>query len=503
MREFFKLKIWKASLVAIAAIILIGSAVVFYELKKETKISQAGAGHNVLGFAWSENIGWISFNSSNCDTDSNSFIDTDAMVQGCGGDNSTDAVFDYGVNVDLAGNGSFSGYAWSSNIDWITFDKAIAGNPPGAPYNAGETFMAKLDTGTGELSGWARALSACQDDLWDGTKCTGTAAGDKSGGWDGWIKLRKDPADIPLSPNYGVSLNTSDFEGWAWGDSVVGWIGFNSANCDADDDGFSDGVGNCPVAGTLMASYKVFLSNFAPTVATVAVLPINYCASNLPMGIDLMWNFNDAEDGFLQTGYEISLLRSDLATCNIVKNPDGSNSITGSAINALCSDFINYGGHTYTWGVKVYDSAGADSGFVWEPSPFPINMDSGVLEPTPAHQYPIANFSYFPVPPPNILQFQPITFDPLTPPDDSRAYGLGIPIVSFEWDFDDDGVVDETTFPADPNVTHSYSETGMFTIDLRVTDSDGYACWASQSTPTNIEVVDIGANIPMWNEINP
>ena len=401
MREFFKLKIWKASLVAIAAIILIGSAVVFYELKKETKISQAGAGHNVLGFAWSENIGWISFNSSNCDTDSNSFIDTDAIGQGCGGDNSTDAVFDYGVNVDLAGNGSFSGYAWSSNIGWISFDKTIAGNPPGAPYNAGETFMAKLNTGTGELSGWARALSACQDDLWDGTKCTGVGAGDKSGGWDGWIKLRRDPADA--LPDYGTSLNVSDFEGWAWGDSVVGWVSFNSKNCDVDVNTFTDVVCGGDNATTTIINYKVYLFDSFPTATTVAVQPIDYCSTNLLSGVELMWNFIDTEDNLAiipQTGYKINLERSDLNSCSIVKNPDASASITGTEINAVCGGFIAYGGYTYTWKVEVYDSAGNSSPLA-AGDPFPDDANvGGAPNPTPDHQYPIAKFEFTPAQPP-------------------------------------------------------------------------------------------------------
>ena len=58
----------------------------------------AGSEHNLSGWAWSENIGWISFNSTT----------------GGGGVN-------YGVTV--ASNGRLSGYAWSENIGWITFNQ--------------------------------------------------------------------------------------------------------------------------------------------------------------------------------------------------------------------------------------------------------------------------------------------------------------------------------------------------------------------------------------------
>ncbi|MBI2625192.1 MAG: PKD domain-containing protein [Candidatus Nealsonbacteria bacterium] len=136
-------------------------------------VVQAG---NVSGWAWSENIGWISFNCLN---------------QGvCASSN-------YGV--DIAPNGDFSGYAWSENIGWITFNKSeLQGCPSGA-------CEAKVDKKTAVVSGWARAL----------------ANGD---GWDGWIHLK--------GSNYGLSIDktTAQFQGWAWGDMNAGWISFNCLN---------------------------------------------------------------------------------------------------------------------------------------------------------------------------------------------------------------------------------------------------------------------------------
>ena len=94
---------------------------------------------NVFGWAWSSNIGWISFNS-----------ETDGSI------------VDYGVHIN--DEGIFSGYAWSENIGWIHF--APTSGYPGAPQNG-----VKVDLESGEVSGWARALSF-------------------GGGWDGCIKLR-------------------------------------------------------------------------------------------------------------------------------------------------------------------------------------------------------------------------------------------------------------------------------------------------------------------------
>jgi len=71
------------------------------------KKAQAGTGDNVSGWAWSENIGWISFNNTT----------------GGGGVN-------YGVNI--GSDGIFSGYAWSENIGWISFNQSeLSGCPSG------------------------------------------------------------------------------------------------------------------------------------------------------------------------------------------------------------------------------------------------------------------------------------------------------------------------------------------------------------------------------------
>jgi hypothetical protein len=131
---------------------------------------------NVSGWAWSSNIGWISFNCTDRDV--------------CGSS-------DYGV--DIGSDGTFSGYAWSENIGWISFNESELSGCPASPCKTQVSF------GNGEVSGWARALSY----------------GD---GWDGWIKMR--------DGSYGVSINfsTGDFSGFAWGSDVVGWISFSGSN---------------------------------------------------------------------------------------------------------------------------------------------------------------------------------------------------------------------------------------------------------------------------------
>ncbi len=200
MCDFFKLKTWIIGLACFLLAILISSGIVFYKFQNDYEIAEASANDNISGFAWSENYGWISFNSTDCDTDDNGFVDTDAMVNGCGGDNSTIRAFDYGVSIDPV-TGNFSGYAWSSNVGWIDFS-------PDAPYPGFPPNSTNYDRVTEVVIGWAKILSL---------------------GDDGWIKMSGSWSDGTIIDNV-----SGEFSGWAWNrndnDTGVGWISFNCLN---------------------------------------------------------------------------------------------------------------------------------------------------------------------------------------------------------------------------------------------------------------------------------
>jgi PKD repeat protein len=61
-------------------------------------------------------------------------------------------------------------------------------------------------------------------------------------------------------------------------------------------------------------------------------------------------------------------------------------------------------------------------------------------------------------------------------------------IVEYRWDFDNDGVVDETT--PTPTVTHTYTTPGSYTAALRVEDNDGLV-----SSPETRQIT-VSANTP-------
>ncbi len=133
---------------------------------------------NVFGWAYANPIGPISLNCMNCSGGS----------YDCG--NVGTDIAHYGVNIN--DDRTLSGYAWSPAIGPISFneDEIRVTNFPA--NNTGANHGARIEyhkeSGKAKITGWARALSACDYDESTG-KCTTDGAGDNAGGWDGWIKF--------------------------------------------------------------------------------------------------------------------------------------------------------------------------------------------------------------------------------------------------------------------------------------------------------------------------
>lgn len=142
----------------------------------------ADAEKRLIGYAWSSNIGWVSFNDGT-------------------------------VSMDEAGN--LSGFAWSSNVGWIKFG-GLSGFPDSS---LGQN--AKMEGN--DLIGWARVVSVINP--------LTIKSIDNRGGWDGWISLNS----RGKSPNYGVTLNGSNYTGFAWGSDVFGWMDWKQVKVSATD----------------------------------------------------------------------------------------------------------------------------------------------------------------------------------------------------------------------------------------------------------------------------
>ncbi len=134
------------------------------------------------GWAWSSNIGWISFNCENT---------------------SSCATVSYSVQMNST-TGIMSGYAWAPNIGWLDFNVGWLGCPSG-------TCEARITNGlTGTypttMTGWAKILSTASWMHLAGTTTQDTSA-------------------------YGVSLATNGvLSGWAWDSTTLGWVSFNCSN---------------------------------------------------------------------------------------------------------------------------------------------------------------------------------------------------------------------------------------------------------------------------------
>ena len=121
---------------------------------------------SLAGYAWSSNIGWISFDN------------------GTNGNNQ--------VVIDSS-TGSMIGYAWSSNIGWIKFG-GLSNFPTGSGTTASNAIY---NSSTGKMSGWVRACSATVDG-----KCGGTTIN----------KIVTIPSHTSATTTYITSTSTNVFK---------------------------------------------------------------------------------------------------------------------------------------------------------------------------------------------------------------------------------------------------------------------------------------------------
>ncbi len=262
---------------------------------------EAGVSDNLSNYAWSDNIGWISFNSTNL-----------------GGS------FNYGVNVDPACAGSVCnmlGYAWSEHIGWISFNSSDVGGCPG-----GGNCTPRLDRSDGKVAGWARAYRPINP------------LGQTLGGWDGWIRLRDD------SKNYGVTVTGCQWDGYAWGSDIIGWIHFrNNAK--------NYGVQGAPGSN---ACAIVVTTPTPPTTGggVVGAIPGDYGQFCPSSKLRLSWNYFDL-NGDPQAEFRIQIdTNAGFTSPYIDKSVLSLDHYYDTELDAL-----EYG-KTYHWRVMARDTTG-------------------------------------------------------------------------------------------------------------------------------------------------
>lgn len=121
-------------------------------------------------YAWGENVGWLSAQSSNHDVT---------------------------VHYYEGSNGWLSGYIWGENIGWI-----VMGSAGGGPYaNTGSNNWGVNVAASGQLSGYAWGENV------------------------GWIKFDEVLCDAAINTTNG------EFSGHAWGENI-GWVKFKGTSPD-------------------------------------------------------------------------------------------------------------------------------------------------------------------------------------------------------------------------------------------------------------------------------
>ncbi|MDD5050297.1 MAG: PKD domain-containing protein [Candidatus Pacebacteria bacterium] len=172
-----------------------------------------GDGPNAADYTTAGGAGRISMNCRTGGTDG-STNPVDNIV------NSVCGAHDYGVNVAPSGKAGqyvFSGYAWSDNFGWLSFNAAdVAGCPvplasPLPPCQGNLDNLQSSPT-RNKVTGWARFLS-------------------RDNGWDGWVELSgTNHASPDTTGNNGVTYTLTKFVGYGWGGDPtgggIGWIQF-------------------------------------------------------------------------------------------------------------------------------------------------------------------------------------------------------------------------------------------------------------------------------------
>jgi hypothetical protein len=354
----------------------------------------------------------------------------------------------YGVSVDPS-TGDFSGYAWSSNAGWIDF-------APTSGYPESPAHSAKYDRTDNSVTGWAKALSL---------------------GDDGWIKMSG-------SWTNGVSINpaTGDFSGYAWNASTdstgMGWISFNCAN-----------TGTCATS-----NYKVNAEiNRPPIISSFSAPNWNYdqaCSLQAKRAI-LRWVFDDPDLGSSQSAYQIILNDTNSMSSPIVD----SGKLTGPATQYIITQAdLDYNKAYYFW-VKVWDEYDVDSGFVQYDVASDTHNDDGnnLTFTTYKHEFPDVDYSWSPSEP---SKDEEVLFTDL-----SKIYSSASPTTAVNcdssncdwfWTAADSSINDSAT--STPIII--FNSSGSKSVNLRVTDNDGYYC-SKQST------VFTKVSLPEWEEVKP
>ena len=422
---------------------------------------------SLFGWAWSGNIGWISFN---------------------GEDENADG--DYSSVIGLDGN--VTGYAWSENIGWIKFDD-LSGYPAEPDYSAKVDIDGYLPgCEQGQICGWARAL----------------AGTDSSDGWDGWIRMDSDGSyqgatvEESNSPDYNSKIT-----GWAWGSDVVGWVSMNcendGSNCSSSDYGVeTDFEIETPTVG----------DPDLPPSTNISIKQLDYCNETTPP-IRAEWDY-DSPYNLDQGGFQVQVVERgtefngegwdpvrkvmDSCTNCIFPQSEGGtyweeNVPYSNPNNYTFSDRLNFDTE-YTARVQVWDKYGIRS--EWVEKDFKTRI-----------RYPQVDIELDRPQPPTVEEATYFTDQTNYHDWDGSNLQGGIDML---WQFEeanpDRQQLTKTEYDAQGEVGTEFKRDGVFEVDLRLdaTIRDETDSWINESCSLESPFeAQINPEIPDWEEVSP
>jgi len=385
--------------------------------------------HNVGGWAWSSNIGWISLS--------------------CENEYDIGAGTDYGVDIN---EGIFSGYAWSSNIGWVNM-------APSGTYPALPSHYTQSDAG-GQVSGWARACTVFE------TGCSGDLkTADKRGGWEGWIEMG--------GATHELTIFSGGFSGYAWSDLVIGWIDFGTATTTYDLNSSPEHITTTDMDVTKSGCSLV---EEIPTLSWVYDDPDNVppgtdpqTARQVRIGTDSVFEVDSNDD---------AVLGADEFTCSGSICSAQTSSLSFSPLAESWISWANYG-DTFYWKVRVEDSNNN-----WSSWSDTDSFESSV------HTYPKPRFSFDPKDP-NVDTVVMFTDSSLCYDSLNQAYNCREDVDNrYLWSFGDSGVCDSNSNSlCRGSATHTYSDVLDYTVSLQITDGLG-TCSTETAIRTILSVPD-------------
>ena len=463
-------------LFSVTALIIIGS-VLSLSQPQETK---ADSNDNVFGFAWAwaprtisleeSGLGWISLNSTNCDSNPEDGL-SDGIPAGC--PLLGTPMSNYGVNIESDGN--LTGYAYynmddpntpEKEIGWIDFDPSLAGLPGPPNRTARIDLDGSVCGGIGYACGWARVIGY-------------------DGGWDGWLKLRKDASDSGADYGVYVDASSGDFYGWAWGDNVMGWVSFNCDN---------------PEGGSVCSAsdYKGetgFSIEKTPSASDLKVDPnsISYCGSIVKeghIGVSWLYDGDDPQEEYqiqvaTDSGFGIGALIID-KIIPLTVNPGSRGASSFDVVPSPTSGELEISyNDTYWCQVRVKDDEG-----VWS-----SRWSNTITFSSPQHAYPSPNFSWTPK--------RAVIDEPVIMINNSKCFDSNnneIPCSSWNWTIPSGASFVATSTAADFEPSIQFSTIGSNnSVTLRAHDAslgaNGY-CDITQSVEIRLTLID-------WEEILP